>query len=45
MNYERIAIAILFLSLVSWSAFGCDFGCTPWVDCLPVDGGWVYIKR
>ena len=22
-----------------------EFGCKPWVTCMPVDGGWKWIRR
>lgn len=22
-----------------------EFGCEPWVTCMPVEGGWKYIRR
>lgn len=23
----------------------CEFGCKPWVDCMPCEGGWCYIEK
>lgn len=42
-NFKYMLIAGLLL--LSTCAYACDTPCIAWVECMPVQYGWVYINR
>jgi len=38
-------LLITSLLLISSDIVACEFGCRPYVDCMPCEGGWCYINN
>ena len=37
-------ILAMFATGMTFKCEACEFGCKPFVDCMPVPGGWDYIR-